>query len=172
MTSHVSGPLNFAGKVTSRSLPKLGEVHRAVASLTVPGGQEFHFPHFSSNFDQFFLFFLNFHFSSSFDPLGGRVAHPRRPGYATGSTYRNSSVHPWDMEVFMWWLCDQYFGLTSLWPMREAIWAATKVDMLGQLSMQSLLVSPHMALCVTWQSLETGGHCQSTFFTKYVELFS
>ena len=28
---------------------------RAVASLTVPGGQEFHFPHFSSNFDQFIL---------------------------------------------------------------------------------------------------------------------
>ena len=30
---------------------------RAVASLTVPGGQEFHFPQFSSNFDQFFLIF-------------------------------------------------------------------------------------------------------------------
>ena len=30
---------------------------RAVASLTVPGGQGFHFPHFSSNFDQFFLLF-------------------------------------------------------------------------------------------------------------------
>ena len=31
---------------------------RAVASLMVPGGQNFHFPHFSSNFDQFDLFFL------------------------------------------------------------------------------------------------------------------
>ena len=28
---------------------------RAVASLTVPDGQEFHFPHFSSNFNHFFL---------------------------------------------------------------------------------------------------------------------
>ena len=40
---------------------------RAVASLTVPGGQNFHFPHFSSNFNQFDLFFLKiFSFSSSF----------------------------------------------------------------------------------------------------------
>ena len=30
---------------------------RAVASLTVLGGQEFHFPHFFLNFDQFFLIF-------------------------------------------------------------------------------------------------------------------
>ena len=33
---------------------------RAVASLMVPGGQDFQFPHFSSNFDQFDLFFLKF----------------------------------------------------------------------------------------------------------------
>ena len=47
------------------------EVGRAVASLTAPGGQEFHFPHFSSNFDQFFLFFLKLYlFSSSFWPSG------------------------------------------------------------------------------------------------------
>ena len=44
---------------------------RAVASLTVPGGQEFHFPHFSSNSDQFFLFFLKLDLlSSSFWPSG------------------------------------------------------------------------------------------------------
>ena len=36
---------------------KLVPLVRAVASLTVPGGQEFHFPHFSSNRDQFFLLF-------------------------------------------------------------------------------------------------------------------
>ena len=44
---------------------------RAVASLTVPGGQEFHFTHFfPSNFDQFFSFFLEIYlFSSSFWPL-------------------------------------------------------------------------------------------------------
>ena len=32
-------------------------INRAVASLTVLGGQEFHFTHFSSKFDHFFLFF-------------------------------------------------------------------------------------------------------------------
>ena len=53
---------------------------RAVASLTVLGGQEFHFPHFSSNFDQFFLFFLKLYlFSSSFWPSGWAEG----PGYAT-----------------------------------------------------------------------------------------
>ena len=44
---------------------------RAVASLTVPGGQDFHFPHFSSNCNQCFLFFLKpCSFSSSFWPSG------------------------------------------------------------------------------------------------------
>ena len=52
---------------------------RAVASLTVLGGQEFHFPHFSSNPDQFF-FPSNFaHFLPHFGPPGGRLAHPGRP---------------------------------------------------------------------------------------------
>ena len=45
--------------------------YRAVASLTISGGQKFHFPHFSSNRDQFFLFFLKLcSFSSSFWPSG------------------------------------------------------------------------------------------------------
>ena len=48
---------------------------RAVASLTVPGGQEFHFPqinfsYFSSNFA---------HFLPHFGPPGGRLSHPERP---------------------------------------------------------------------------------------------
>ena len=30
---------------------------RAAANLTVPGEQDFHFPHFSSNFDKFYFFF-------------------------------------------------------------------------------------------------------------------
>ena len=33
---------------------------KGVASLTVLGGQEFHFPHFSSNFYQSFLYFIKF----------------------------------------------------------------------------------------------------------------
>ena len=50
---------------------------RAVASLTVPGGQEFNFPHFSSNRDQFFLFFLKLcSFSSSFWPSGWATRPP------------------------------------------------------------------------------------------------
>ena len=52
---------------------------RAVASLTVPGGQEFHFPHFSSNFDQLFLFFLNHYlFFSSFWPSGWATRPPKK----------------------------------------------------------------------------------------------
>ena len=64
-------------------LPKsLG--HRAIASLTVPGGQEFHFPHFVLKFRSIFLilpqtyllFFL-------IGPPSGRVAHQGSPWYAT-----------------------------------------------------------------------------------------
>ena len=50
---------------------------RAVARLTVPGGQEFHFPqivnkfsYFSSNFAYFLL---------DFGPPGGQLAHLGRP---------------------------------------------------------------------------------------------
>ena len=64
---------------------------RAVASLTVPGGQEFHFPHFFPNFDNYFLFFLKlFSFSSSFwlsgwatRQPGKALATPLAPGLCT-----------------------------------------------------------------------------------------
>ena len=60
----------------------IGDI-RAVASLTVPGGQEFHFPHFSPNFDLFFLFFLKlFSFSSSFW-LSGWASRPPGKALAT-----------------------------------------------------------------------------------------
>ena len=56
---------------------------RAVASLTVPGGQETTFLIFSSNFDQFFLFFLKLYlFSSSFLPSGW-ASHPPKKALAT-----------------------------------------------------------------------------------------
>ena len=49
---------------------------RAVAILTVPGGQEFHFPHFFLKFRSIFLIFAQTYlFSSSFWPS----AHPGRP---------------------------------------------------------------------------------------------
>ena len=58
---------------------------RAVASLTVPGGQNFHFPHFSSHFDKFDLFFPQ-NFLIFFLTLALRVGDsPTRDGsgYAT-----------------------------------------------------------------------------------------
>ena len=53
---------------------------RTVASLTVPGGQDFHFPYSFPKFQLHFLIF--FSFSSSFWPSA-----PTRkgPGYATGT---------------------------------------------------------------------------------------
>ena len=49
-----------------------GLIFRVVASLTVPDGQEFPFPQFSSNFDQFFSYFSsNFtYFLPHFWPSG------------------------------------------------------------------------------------------------------
>ena len=61
-------------------------MHRAVASLTVPGGQEFHFPHFSSNCDQFFLNFsrpLLIFFLIQALRVGNSPTR-EGPGYATG----------------------------------------------------------------------------------------
>ena len=56
---------------------------RVVASLTVPGGQEFHFPDFSLNLDQFILFFLKLYsFSSSFW-FSGWAARPPGKALAT-----------------------------------------------------------------------------------------
>ena len=53
---------------------------RAVASLTVPGGQEFLFPHFSQMLIIFSYFSSNvYNFLPHFGSPGGRVAHPGRP---------------------------------------------------------------------------------------------
>ena len=74
-------------------------IFRAVASLRVPGGQEFHFPYFSSYFDQFFLLFLKLvSFSSSFWPSGGRLAHPGRP-CAILHFYKKSTQIEWPSWV-------------------------------------------------------------------------
>ena len=56
---------------------KLIKSSTAVASLTVPGGWEFHFLIFSSNFNQFFLFFLKLYlFFPSFWPSGWTSSPP------------------------------------------------------------------------------------------------
>ena len=66
---------------------------RGVASLTVPGGQKFHFPQiskiipFSSNFPNFRL---------HFGPAGvGDLPTREGPGYATGSHYCSICCFPW-----------------------------------------------------------------------------
>ena len=54
-------------------------LNRAVASLTVSGGQEFHFPHFPQIVINFSYFSSDFaHFLSHVSPPGGRL------NYATG----------------------------------------------------------------------------------------
>ena len=60
------------GNRTIRCLKPLKYVNRAVASLTVPGGQEFHFPQILINFSYFSSNFS--HFLPHFGPPGGRVA--------------------------------------------------------------------------------------------------
>ena len=69
-----------SGHITDTRCKKVGpwssEGVRGVASLTIPGGQEFHF-HFSSNFYRLFLFFPKFSsFSSSFWPSGWATCPP------------------------------------------------------------------------------------------------
>ena len=56
---------------------------RAVASLTVTGGWEFQFPHFSSNFDQLFIFSLKLNLFSSSLWLSRWAMHPPRKALAT-----------------------------------------------------------------------------------------
>ena len=68
-----------------------GVTSRAVASLTVPGGQEFHFPHFFLKFRPIVLIFLKLHlFSSSFWP-SGRASRP--PGKALATPLVTSGWH-------------------------------------------------------------------------------
>ena len=57
---------------------------RAVASLTIPGGQKFQFPYFSSNSNQFFLPFLIFLLTLAL--LVGESPTREGPGYATGQS--------------------------------------------------------------------------------------
>ena len=78
-------------------------------------GKSFTFLIFSSNFDQFFLFFLKLYvFSSSFGPPGGRIAHPGRPwlrhwatvGRVAIATQFISATDRIDCSIFF---CPSYF---------------------------------------------------------------
>ena len=73
---------------------------RAVASLTVPGGQEFHFPHFSSNFDQFLLFFPHT-LRIFFLILVLRVGASRSPGKTLAKPLITRS--PKLLDLFVMW---------------------------------------------------------------------
>ena len=56
-----------------------GRTSRAIASLTILGGQKFHFPHFPQIWINFSYVSSNFsHFLPHFGSPGGHVAHPGR----------------------------------------------------------------------------------------------
>ena len=69
------------------------QICRAVASLTVPGGQGSTFLIFSSNFDQFSLFFLRFYLFSSSFWLSGWASRPPGKALATPLQIWHELVH-------------------------------------------------------------------------------
>ena len=98
---------------------------RAVASLTVPGGHEFHFPHLLINFTYLSSNFS--HFLPHFGPPGGRVAHPGRPWLrhwwipqnrpigAEGRPHTNTHFLPGKMWIFwLLWGCALHLVLPVL----------------------------------------------------------
>ena len=90
MKTHTTHVCNIISKYNGI----IRKVSRAVASFKVPGWQEFNFPHFSSNFDQFFLFFLKlFSFSSSFWSSGWGS---RPPGKALATPLKVRQFLPSD----------------------------------------------------------------------------
>ena len=68
---------------------------RGVASLIVPGGQELYFPHFSSNFHHFFLFFLKFSLLLSSFWCSRWATCPSRKALATPLFRRDFIVWCW-----------------------------------------------------------------------------
>ena len=71
---------------------------RAVASLTVPGGQEFHFPQISINFSNFSSNLI--YFLPHFGPPGGEVAHLGRPWLHHCVNAVQLYLHFWQNLVF------------------------------------------------------------------------
>ena len=101
---------------------------RAVASLTVPGGQEFHFPHFFLKFRSFVLIFPQtlLIFFLNLAPRVGDSSTRKGSGYATGwrRLWRlDHHVCVWPLRVFytllnFWrrlWCLDHY---VYNWPLR------------------------------------------------------
>ena len=87
---------------------------RAVASLTVPGGQEFHFPHFFQVSINFSYFSSNFtYFLPHFGPPDGRVAHPGRPWLCHWSWGRERIVIKAKTSAFYWTMLCPIFNLTG-----------------------------------------------------------
>ena len=89
-----NGSLVTVSTYTTRRYTR--EIPRAVASLTVPGGQEFHFPHSFLKFRSIFLTFPQT-FLIFFLILAPRVGDsPTRkgPGYATGDPRSHNHIPP------------------------------------------------------------------------------
>ena len=74
---------------------------RAVANLTVPGGQEFHFPHFCPQiFNQFLLFFLKLILFSSSFWASGWASRPPGKALATPPAFNTrSKIKPYFITV-------------------------------------------------------------------------
>ena len=75
---------------------------RAVASLTVPSGQEFTFPLFFLNFDQFFLFFLKLDIFSSSFWFSGWASRPPGKALATPlnkDAYQTETLTEWPVRL-------------------------------------------------------------------------
>ena len=84
---------------------------RPVASLTVPGGQSSTFVIFSSNFDQFFLFFLKVNlFSSSFWLFGWAS---RQPGKALATPLVHLQLLKRNQILCCVWLCHVTWLIVS-----------------------------------------------------------
>ena len=108
---------------------------RAVASLTVPGGQSSTFLIFSSNFDKFFLFFLKLYLFSSSYWLSGWASRP--PGKALATQLVETYFHYASRKT----LC--YFTLNGCAENHRKCKSATISLQRGDsLSMSSVVLSP------------------------------
>ena len=113
----------------------LGEIRtgsRAVGSLTVPGGQEFHFPHFSQILIIFSYFSSNVsHFLPHFGSPGGRLAHPGRPWlrHWPAGLFQNLSLHHIFIDRKVVWHKNAPFFFSS----------ATRTDMKSKGSFLALV---------------------------------
>ena len=128
---------------------------RAVASLTIPRGQDFHFPNFSSNFDQFLSFFLKFcSFSPSFW-LSGWATRP--PGKALATLLGHFQVGLHNQQFPCYSYVRLHTALTPPPPLRIC-WRSDYIYSIGSKHMEI-----HTAYCAGTQKVFEG---KTTLFLK------